>query len=121
MIFDQDELLAEMVRFFGKLPEAWWSKWEARGDFFDARGKWLGDGDDVEGDEREEWSLEVALGKPIEIIQPGKGQDETAKRALATAETEQKLIADLLYKLFRYEPGRRIGVDEVLAHDWFQM
>ncbi|KAL9573941.1 hypothetical protein ACKAV7_001933 [Fusarium commune] len=30
MIFDRDELLAEMVRFFGKLPEDWWAMLEAR-------------------------------------------------------------------------------------------
>jgi hypothetical protein len=123
MIFDEDELLAEMVRFFGKLPEGWWRKWEARGDFFDENGRWLGDGDEeaMEGDEKEDWSLEVALNKPIEVIQPGQGRDETRRRALVTPVEEQRLMADLLYKLFRYEPGKRVAVDEVLAHEWFRL
>lgn len=57
MIFDRDELLAEIVRFFGKLLVEWWDKWAARADFCDEEGTWLQRGDD------EEWSLEVALGK----------------------------------------------------------
>lgn len=55
MIYDIDELLADMVRLFGKPPQAWWNKWEARKDFFDDQGKWLRGGDDAQ-----EWSLEVA-------------------------------------------------------------
>ncbi|RMZ77755.1 hypothetical protein DV737_g4221, partial [Chaetothyriales sp. CBS 132003] len=35
MIPDKDELLAEMVRFFGIPPQMWWDKWEARKNFFD--------------------------------------------------------------------------------------
>jgi hypothetical protein len=31
MLIDRDELLAEIVRFFGKPPLEWWDKWEARG------------------------------------------------------------------------------------------
>lgn len=116
MIFDEDELLAEMVRFFGKLPEVWWDKWEAREDFFDDQGTWLRD-----GDTKEEWTLEVALSKPIEIVHPGKDDDAAARRALITSEAEQKLIADLLYKLFRYEPEKRLSAEEVLAHEWFKM
>lgn len=109
MIFDTNELLAEMVRFFGKPPQMWWDKWEARGDFFDEQGTWLQDGDD-----KEEWSLEVALSKPIEVIEP-------VQKVLITSEAEQRLLADLLYKLFRYEGEKRLRVEEVLAHEWFKM
>jgi hypothetical protein len=38
MIFDKDELLAEMVRFFGKPPQTWWEKWEGREDLFGDQG-----------------------------------------------------------------------------------
>ena len=109
MIFDRDELLAEMVRFFGKLPEEWWEKWGAREDFFDDQGTWLRD-EDV----KEEWTLELALSKSLEVIRP-------ARRALIISEVEQKLLADLLYKLFCYGPDKRLSAEEALAHDWFRM
>jgi serine/threonine-protein kinase SRPK3 len=114
MIFDKDELLAEMVRFFGKPPKLW-DQWEARGDFFDDQGVWLRQGDD------EDWSLEVALSKPMEtIIQSGDQKGEVEK-SLTTPTDEQALMADLLYKLFRWEPEERLTIEEVLAHAWFKM
>ncbi|KAK4466308.1 kinase-like domain-containing protein [Cladorrhinum samala] len=109
MIYDRDELVAECVRFFGKLPDGWWSEWAAREDWFDDKGSYLGDPDNTE-----EWSLEVALSKPTEVIDP-------VKKVLSTDAKEQKLLADLLYKVFQYEPGKRPSVDEVLGHEWFKL
>ncbi len=34
MIFDPDELVAEAVQFFGKLPDDAWTIWKARGRLF---------------------------------------------------------------------------------------
>jgi serine/threonine-protein kinase SRPK3 len=116
MIFNKDDLLAEMVRFFGKPPKTWWDKWEARGNYFNDRGIWL-----LHGDEKEEWSLEVALSKPIEIIHSGGDRNGEVQKALTTSKEEQSLMADLLYKLFRYEAEKRLSVEEVLAHEWFKM
>ncbi|OAA59531.1 Protein kinase-like domain protein [Niveomyces insectorum RCEF 264] len=118
MIFDTDELLAEMVRFFGMLPQGWWDQWEAREDYFDQKGAWLRGEDD--GEIKEEWSLEVALSKPLEVVDPGR-DGGVIQRALITPEAEQKLMADLLYKLFRYEPEKRLRAEDVVAHAWFQM
>lgn len=116
MIYSQDELLAEMVRFFGKLPQGWWDKREARSIYFDDEGKWIrkGHGDEI-------WSLEVVLSKPQEMVQLGKDDDEDTPRSLVTPKEEQELMADLLYKLFRYEPERRPSAEEVLAHGSFKM
>lgn len=116
MIFGKDELLAEMVRFFGKPPQALWDKWEAREDYFDDQGTWLQDG---EG--KEEWSLEVALSKPMEIVRPGNNHNGGPQKALTTSKAEQGLLANLLYSLFRYEAEKRPSVEEVLAHEWFKM
>ncbi|RKL01627.1 hypothetical protein BFJ68_g12276 [Fusarium oxysporum] len=113
MIYDKDELLAEMARLFGKLPEDWWAKWEAREEYFDADGKWLRD--------EEDWSLEVALSKPIEIFDAGEKYKEGPKRSLKTPEAEQKLMADLLYRLFKYDPQERLSAEEVLRHEWFKL
>lgn len=116
MIFDRDELLAETVRFFGKLPMSWWEKWEAREEFFDEQGKWIRHGD------TEEWTLEVLLSKNAEIVQPGKGDDPSKMNmVLATPKAEQRLMADLLYRLFCYNPASRASIKEVLEHEWFKM
>lgn len=48
MLLDRDDLLAEMVRFFGKLPQPWWDQWEARDDFFDEHGRYIRFGDNAE-------------------------------------------------------------------------
>ncbi|RYP14493.1 hypothetical protein DL765_006329 [Monosporascus sp. GIB2] len=34
-------------------------------------------------------------------------------------EEEVRKLSDLLKKIFKYEPKERIGMDEVLAHEWF--
>jgi len=115
MIYDVDELLAEIVRFFGKLPDGWWDKWDVRDDFFNKQGEWL-------RDEEEEWTLEALLRKPVEVFEPhGDGDHfEKVKKELITSMEEQKLIADLLYGLFRYDPEERLSTEEVLAHKWFK-
>lgn len=115
MIFDRDEPLAEIVRFFGKLPEEWWDRWEARADFFDEEGTWLPRGND------EEWSFEVALSKPTETFLPGADGKREAQKSLSNPKPEQELMADLLYKLFRYKPEKRTSAAEVLAHEWFSI
>lgn len=116
MIYDVDELLAEMVRFFGKLPEEWWDKWEGRAEYFDEQWTWLR--------EEEEWTLEVLLSTPREVLEPGgsgvRAGGERSKKILITPEEEQKLMADLLYKMFCYDPKQRLSAEEVLAHSWFK-
>lgn len=109
MIYDRDELVAEYVRFFGRLPESWWNEWAGREDWFDEKGRYLRDPDN-----KDEWSLEVALSKPSEVVDP-------VKKVLSTDEKEQKLLADLLYRVFQYEPEKRPSVEEVLGHEWFKL
>ncbi|KAH8668787.1 kinase-like domain-containing protein [Xylariales sp. PMI_506] len=103
MINGDDEVLAEIERFFGKLPQIW--------EF------WLQD-----GDAKEEWSLEVVLSKPVGVVQRGQNDNSAAtQRTLVTPKEEQESMADLLYTLFRYEPDKRPSVAEVLAHRWFKV
>lgn len=116
MINDPDELLAEIVQFFGKFPHVLWEKWEARADCFREDGTLLKRPSD-------EWSLEVSLSKPRKIfLSVLHGGDPNAPlKTLETSEKEQRHLADLLYKVFRYDPEARLGVDEVLEHEWFKM
>lgn len=112
MINDRDELLAEMVGFFGKLPEKWWEKWEARADFFDKNGKRIGF-----GGEYEVYTLDMALNHAIEVFEIGSKD----KKVLAMPEEEQRLLKDLLTKLLTYTPGNRLSAIEVVQDDWFKM
>ncbi|KFA69553.1 hypothetical protein S40285_09119 [Stachybotrys chlorohalonatus IBT 40285] len=109
MLIDRDELQAEMVRFFGKPPQTWWDKWERREEFFDDQGVWL-------QASKEQWSLEVALNKPMEIVQGG-----TVQKAVKISIQEQQAIMDLLYGMFQFEPGKRLSIDQVLNHKLFEM
>ncbi|KAH8589164.1 kinase-like domain-containing protein [Bisporella sp. PMI_857] len=113
MLSGKDDLLAEMVDFFGKLPEPWWIEWEARTEFFEEDGKRI----IVEGSEGELNTLRNALNHKIEAFQRG-GKD---KKVLAMPEDEQNLCEDLLMKLFSYKPGNRLSAEEVVQHDWFKM
>jgi serine/threonine-protein kinase SRPK3 len=112
MINDRDELIAEMIGAFGKLPEQLWEKWEARADFFDEKGKRIGFGGDDEF-----FTLDLALNHKIEVLEMGGKQ----KKVLDMEEEEQRLLKDLLLKLFVYEPRKRLSAEEVLGHDWFKI
>lgn len=103
MINDRDELLAEMVGFFGKLPERWWREWEARAGFFDENGKRIGS-----GGEYEVYTLDIALNHKIEVFEMGSED----KMVLDMPEEEQRLLKDLLTKLFTYTPGNRLSATE---------
>lgn len=114
MIDDRDELLAEMVGFFGKLPDGLWEKWDARGDYFEEDGKRI----EIEGQAQDEpYTLEVALNQELESFEYGK---EAEKKVLAFPAGEQRLCKDLLTKLFSYTPGERLSAEDVLQHEWFK-
>lgn len=115
MIYDLDELLAEMVRFFGEFPADWWDKWDARKQFFDEHGNYIRYGDN------EVLTLEMLLAKSREITDLGGEPDKIKRMSSHTPDMEQKLMADVLYKLFRYEPGKRATTEEVLEHEWFKL
>lgn len=63
----------------------------------------------------------MALSKPIETFLPGADSKQEAQKSLVIPKAEQELMADLLYKVFRYEPEKRLSAEEVLAHEWFKM
>ena len=57
----------------------------------------------------EKWTIEVSLSKPLEIFESGQDDDDRAKRALITSQSEQNLMADLIYQLLCYEPEKRLS------------
>ncbi|KAH8585912.1 hypothetical protein B0O99DRAFT_529742 [Bisporella sp. PMI_857] len=108
VINDRDELLAEIVGFFGKLLDKWWGKWEARAEFFDENRKSI-----RFGGEHEVYTLDIALNHKLEDFEVGSED----KKVLVIPEEEQRLLKDLLIKLFTYTLGNRLGVTEVVQHD----
>ncbi|POR38860.1 Uncharacterized protein TPAR_00948 [Tolypocladium paradoxum] len=113
MIYDRDELLAEMVGFFGKPPQDMWDKWQHRGAHLNEDGKPLAEGKSAH-------TLEIALNHELGLIERDT-KGNSSKKSFHTPEEEQKLLGDLLYKIFRYEPSERPSVEEVMEHEWFKL
>jgi serine/threonine-protein kinase SRPK3 len=115
MIHDPDDLVAEMVRFFGKLPQ-WWDTCERRAEYFDEQGTWTGDNEDR--------SLELLLSQSRGNVQSRTLKQNTSYMrwtSTTTPEAEQKLMVDLLHKLLQYDPEKRISAKGAAAHEWFKM
>ncbi|KAJ4307741.1 hypothetical protein N0V84_012525 [Fusarium piperis] len=106
---DPDSVLAHIVRLFGKLPEKLWDKWESRRDFFDDQGRWTRSS--------RSFSLEEDLKRELKIF---RAETSTPRSSMTTPEAQQKLLADLLYKLLRYEPDRRLTAEQALEHKWLK-
>ncbi|KLU91004.1 CMGC/SRPK protein kinase [Magnaporthiopsis poae ATCC 64411] len=96
MIQDRDELLAEMVRLFGKFPDPLWDQWKARKDWFDDHGKWL---------RRGHISLEKYLALPRDK------RDDSRRTGLP--EDLQGEMAHLLRRILRYEPEARASAEQL--------
>ena len=107
-----DDVLEETVRLFRKLREDLWEKWDARARFFNEDG--------VQLQTKNNYSLECFLAKRKQLVDTDES-DHLKRTAFGIPEEEQKLMADLLYKIFRHNPEERLSVEGVLAHKWLQM
>ena len=116
MMFDAEDTLIEMVQFLGKMPQHWWDEWKAHEKYFDESGKHI-----IPRVCEEEWSLEVYLSKPRAAGRSAEASPDEPVKQMSTPAAEQRLMADLLYKIFRYEPEKRLIVAEVMDHDWFKL
>ncbi|KAG6877316.1 hypothetical protein C0993_008654 [Termitomyces sp. T159_Od127] len=103
---DRDEVMIEMVRTFGKLPERWWKKWQNRDQFFEEDGTFKPDSGDLSGEPRT-----VTLKERLENIRRNddKGQKELSR------DLDLKALELVLCKMLRYEPEERISIDEVVS------
>lgn len=104
-----DELICQMVRALGKPPTEIWNKWEARKDFFDDEAKWVRDSST--------FSLEQCLEERRSIYDPDPGM----RGYMETPDAERKLMADLLYQLFQFDPAKRLKADHALEHEWLSV
>ncbi|EEU35146.1 uncharacterized protein NECHADRAFT_88695 [Fusarium vanettenii 77-13-4] len=101
-----DQIVCQMMRAPGKPPAELWDKWEARNEFFDDEAKWTRDSST--------FSIEWCLEQRRSLCQPEPG----TRGYLETPVAEQKLLADLLYQLFQYDPAKRLTAEQVLEHGW---
>ncbi len=112
---DPDEHLVRMVGILGKFPEPWWtSTWEFRG-------RWFADEMDGQGQPVSQLnnpvpyrSIEEALGVAHNGESNGDGNSGISRK-------EATLFADLLKKIFRYSPERRLAPEDILQHPWFRI
>ncbi|KAM7218369.1 Protein kinase-like domain containing protein [Rhypophila decipiens] len=117
---DPDEHLARIVQVLGKFSEPWWSTtWEARGQYFEnkmdhdgrpTRLEWWATGRRDSSQPFRPRAIEEALA------------DATAhdpKHAISQAET--LVFADLLRRIFKYNPEKRLPAEDILEDAWFRI
>ena len=92
-----DDVLSEIVDTLGRLPERWWWKWEARGEYYEDGRKKIGD---LTEEYQEVKPLAVRIGR-IRSTPPA------AKKAEQLSEEDQVGLRLLLEGCLRYEPGER--------------
>ncbi|KNZ73335.1 Serine/threonine-protein kinase SRPK1, partial [Termitomyces sp. J132] len=101
---DPDEIITEMVRTFGKLPDRWWKQWEERDTFFEEDGTFKTDSGYMSGKPRT-MDLKERLGDIRRDDE--KGQEELRG--------DLEALELVLEKMLRYEPEQRISVEEVVS------
>ncbi|KAF9075254.1 kinase-like domain-containing protein [Rhodocollybia butyracea] len=105
---DRDEILSEIFQTLGKPPDTWWKTFE------------------------EEWTeltrcpvhSRVSLAADAIYNAPAHVENAlpiTEVPKVRMDEKEVDLLADLLEKMIRYRPGKRITMEEVINHPWFDM
>jgi serine/threonine-protein kinase SRPK3 len=115
-------VLRNIVRTLGKLPEPWWSKFEERHVWFEENG---------------EPKVQVN-GEPMfparktsvrKLFQRIGGDEKVGSERLGPImdspgtrleEEELELLSNLLEKMLRYQPEKRITIKEVVRHPWLE-
>ncbi|KAK1763008.1 Serine/threonine-protein kinase-like protein [Phialemonium atrogriseum] len=119
---DKGQYLTEVALLIGRPSDPWWTSWDYRDRIFETS---------KDPDCR---TVKVRPG----ALDPRTPDPRSIREKLATChhctwsecahelhqlvpEVETKLLADLLGKLLRYEPGERLAAQDVLKHDWFKI
>ncbi len=105
-----DDVLSEIVDTLGRLPERWWWKWEARGEYYEDGRKKI---EDLTEEYQEVKPLAVRIGRM-------RSTPPAAKKAEQLSEEDQVGLRLLLEGCLRYEPGERATAEEVLGMEWVQ-
>ncbi|EFY91595.1 protein kinase, putative [Metarhizium acridum CQMa 102] len=116
MLYGPDEVLNEMVSFFGKLPEPWWSRWEQHGDYRDEDGNMLRRRVDVDG---EPYSIDSVLRGDKSIMRTVDGVLQVVK-TMEVPRDEMAVLKELLLKICAYAPENRPCTGDILRAEWFK-
>ncbi|KAK2600185.1 hypothetical protein QQS21_005059 [Conoideocrella luteorostrata] len=116
MLYGPDEVLNEMIAFFGKLPLQWWTKWKQRVDYRDEEGRPFRRRIDIHG---EDFSVDSVLRGNRQHMGTVDGVMQVVK-TMGFPEDEMSLLKDLLLKICAYEPRERWDTSQILRHPWFQ-
>lgn len=125
---DPDDLLYVMALLLGKLPEPWWSEWEARKDCFE-------DEADTQGRVVKSANTDESIPSDLPwIVQDPRSFEETLAPGLYyldadgeplahrdISKEERDVFSDLLSKMLKYRPEERPSTSEILEHPWFKM
>ena len=134
---DIDSHLYYMVLLLGKLPEPWWTAWEARQNWFekdsDPRGRKCFPATEQPATEKPDQEGVTDVLHPIIPSEPRSIQETLAPglwymdmdigdeihRDIPGDEIE--VFADLLGKLLKYIPEDRLTANAAQDHEWFRM
>lgn len=117
-------IVKQIVETLGRLPEPWWTSWDARHHWFDE----AGGAKAPENDEAGKFRLPVSLTSLKEKLRAIGLDGRQAKvhagplfglPGTTMPEEEAILFEDLLEKMLRYHPETRITASEVADHPWF--
>ncbi|KID86107.1 Protein kinase-like domain protein [Metarhizium guizhouense ARSEF 977] len=116
MLYGPDEVLDEMVSFFGKLPEPWWSRWAQHGDYRDEEGNMLRRRVDVDG---EPYSIDSVLRGDKSIMRTVDGVLRVVK-TMEVPRGEMAVLKELLLRICAYAPENRLCTGDILRAEWFK-
>ena len=120
-----------MVLILGKLPEPWWSAWEAHKDSYeeepDSGGRAIKINELTketqsptgQADIPEPRSIRDALARGLVATNCGSMKIRQHHRDIPKNEIE--IFADLLGKILKYDSSEWLSAVEVLDHEWFKM
>jgi len=128
---DPTTIVQDAVALFGRLPDPWWGAFKDRRTWFDEF--------DESCDEFDEWfdefdgngqpkcpdhksSIRERLRRIGEKDDPPWYEQGPMIETVGTQieEVEVELLSDLLEKMLKYDPEKRITIQEVVRHPWFE-
>lgn len=115
MLYGPDEVLNEMVSFFGKFPEPWWLRWEQRGEYRDEEGRMLRGRMDIDG---EQYSIDSVLRGNKSVMRTVDGVLRVVK-TMEVPRDEMAVLKELLLRVCAYLPDERPCAGDVLRDRWF--
>ena len=121
-----DDIVRQWVQTKGKLPEPWWGRWEARGEYYEENGDHVARPPGGMGMTRPYPLAEMIADVGSEDREAGSDEEGVVVQSSmlaplgeAVPEAEAAELEDLLEKILRWKPEERLSCEEILKHPWF--